>query len=77
MIKYINYGNPKYGTHMFIITMFKTEYGNYKVEVLPCDHTGSPVSDPVFWDVFSSSFAAKHCMDQQYKEWFDFVNWRY
>ena len=29
MIKYINYGNPKYGTHMFIITMFKTEYGNY------------------------------------------------
>lgn len=77
MTKYVNYGNPKYGTHMFVITMFKTEHGNYKVGVLPCEHTGSPVSGPVFWDIFSSWFAAKHYMNQQYKEWFEVANWRY
>ena len=28
MIKYVNYGHPRYGTHMYVIVMNRTEYGN-------------------------------------------------
>lgn len=76
MIKYINYGNPKYGTHMFVITMFKTEHRNYKVEVLPCDTYGHQVSDPVAWDIFLNWWDARKYVRKQYKEFYKYVNER-
>ena len=76
-VRFVRAGHGPDSPIMYVIIMNRTEHGNWKVETCPCDHTGSPVSDPVFWDIFSSWFAARYCMDQQYKEWFDFVNRRY
>lgn len=76
MIKYVNYGNPKYGTHMFVITMFKTEHGSYKVEVLPCDTYGRSVSDPVAWDIFLHWWDARKYVHKKYKEFYRYVNSR-
>lgn len=77
MTKYVNYGDPRDGIHMYVITMFKTEHGNYKVEVLPCDTYGHPVSDPVAWDMFLDWWSARKYVRQQYKEFYRYVNNRY
>ena len=77
MTKYVNYGDPRDGIHMYVITMFKTEHGNYKVEVLPCDTYGHPVSDPVAWDMFLDWWSARKYVRQQYKEFDRYVNSRY
>lgn len=74
MTKYVNYGNPHWGIHMYAITMFKTEHGNYKVEVLPCDTCGHPVSDAVVWDIFPSWWSARKFVREQYKEFYRYVN---
>lgn len=76
MIKYVNYGSPKYGIHMYVITMFKTEYGSYKVEVLPCDICGHPVSDPVAWDILPTWWSAHKYVHKQYKEFYRYCNKR-
>ena len=76
-VRFVRAGHGPDSPIMYDIIMNRTEHGNQKVETCPCDHTGSPVSDPVFWGIFSSWFAAKHCMNQQYKEWFEVANWRY
>ena len=76
-VRFVRAGHGPDNPIMYVIIMNRTEHGNWKVETCPCDHTGSPVDDPVFWDIFSSWFAAKHCMDQQYKEWSEIVNGRY
>ena len=73
-VRFVRAGHGPDSPIMYVIIMSRTEHGNWKVETYPCDHTGSPVSDPIFWDVFSSWLAAKHCMDQQYKEYFKIVN---
>lgn len=74
MTKYVNYGNPKHGIHMYVITMFKTEHGSYKVEVLPCDTYGHPVSDTIAWDIFCSWWDARKYVRKQYKEFYRYVN---
>lgn len=74
MTKYVNYGNPRWGIHMYVITMYKTEHGNYKVEVLPCDTCGHPVSDAVAWDIFCSWWDARKYVRKQYKEFYRYVN---
>lgn len=76
MTKYVNYGNPRWGVHMYVITMYKTEHGNYKVEVLPCDTCGHPVSDAVAWDIFCSWWSARKYVRKQYKEFYRYVNER-
>ena len=74
MIKYVNYGHQKHGVHMYVITMFRTEHGNYKVEVLPCDINGTVISDAVAWDMFCSWWDARKYVRQQYKEFYRYVN---
>ncbi len=74
MIKYVNYGHPRYGIHMYVITMYRTERGSYKVEVLPCDTYGSAVSDAVVWDIFPSWWDARKYVRKQYKEFYRYVN---
>lgn len=76
-VKYVRHGHGPDSPVMYVIIMNRTEHGNWKVETCPCDHTGLPVSDPIFWDIFLSWFAARRCMNQQYKEWFEVANWRY
>lgn len=76
MVKYINYGNPKYGTPIYVITMFRTEHGNYNVEVLPCDICGHPVSDPVAWDILPTWWSARKYVRKQYEEFYHYVNSR-
>ena len=76
MIKYVNYGSPKYGIHMYVITMFRTEYEGQKVEVLPCDICGNPVFDPVAWDIFPTWWSACKYVRKQYKEFYRYVNER-
>ena len=73
-VKYVRAGYGPESPIMYVIIMNRTEHDNWKVETCPCDHTGSPISDPVFWDIFSSWFTAKRCMDQQYKEFHDYAN---
>ena len=72
MLKYVNY----HSQHMFIITMFKTELGNYKVEVCPCVSYGFAVSDPIAWDVFSNWWSARKYVRKQYKKMMEYVNGR-
>ena len=55
---------------------FKTEYGSYKVEVLPCDICGNPVFDPVAWDIFPTWWSACKYVRKQYKEFYRYVNER-
>lgn len=74
MTKYVNYGSSKYGIHMYVITMFRTEHGSYKVEVLPCDIYGNPISDPVAWDIFPTWWGARKYARKQYKEFYRYVN---
>ncbi len=74
MVKYVNYGHPKYGIHMYVIVMNRTEHGNYKVEVSVCDNNGTPVSDPVVWDMFCSWWDARKYVRRQYKEFYRYVN---
>lgn len=52
MVKYINYDHPIFEIHMYVITMYRTEHGSYKVEVLPCDTCSYQVFNPVVWDIF-------------------------
>ena len=76
MIKYVNYGHPRYGIHMYIIVMNRTDRGNYKVEVSVCDNHGTPVQDPVAWDIFPSWWSARKYVRKQYKEFYRYVNGR-
>lgn len=76
MIKYVNYGHPRYGTHMYIIVMNRTERGSYRVEVSVCDCAGAPVSDPVAWDIFPTWWDARKYVRKQYKEFYRYVNER-
>ena len=74
MVKYVNYGSPHYGIPVYIIVMNRTERGNYKVEVSVCDNAGTPVSDPVAWDMFLTWWEARKYVRQQYKEFYRYVN---
>lgn len=74
MVKYVNYGHPRHGIHMYVITMYRTEHGSYKVEVLPCDTYGKAVSDAVVWDMFPDWWSAYKYVRKQYKEFYEHVN---
>ncbi len=74
MTKYIRYGNPKTGIAFYVITMFKTERRNYKVEVIPCNDCGLAISDPVAWDIFPDWWSAIKYFYKQYKDFYDYVN---
>ena len=76
MVKYVNYGHPTRGIHMYAITMYRTERGSYKVEVLPCDTYGHIVSDAIVWDMFPCWWEARKYVRQQYKEFYKYVNER-
>lgn len=76
MVKYVRYGNPHEGILMYVITMYRTEHGSYKVEVLPCDTYGYVVSDAVAWDIFPCWWNARKYVRKQYKEFYKYVNER-
>ena len=75
-VKYVNYGHPIHGIHMYVITMYHTEHNSYKVEILPCDTQGTPISDAVAWDIFPYWWGARKYVRQQYKEFYKYVNER-
>lgn len=77
MVKYVRYGNPHEGIPMFVITRYKTPHHFWKVEVLPCDSYGSPVSDAVAWDILPCWWDAVKYTRQQYKEFNRYVNERH
>ena len=74
MVKYVRYRNPIDGIPMYAITMFRTDRGNWKVEVSPCDENGWVISDPVACDMFPSWFEARIYVRKQYKEFYRYVN---
>lgn len=76
MVKYVNYGNSKCGVPMYVITMFRTPLGSYKVEVSPCDIFGTAVSDPMVWDMFPNWWSARKYVHKQYKKFNRYVNER-
>ena len=76
MVKYVNYGHPICGIHMYVITMYLMDLGSYKVEILPCDTQGTPVSDAVAWDFFPWWWDARKYVRKQYKEFYKYVNER-
>ena len=61
---------------MYVITMYRTERGSYKVEVLPCDAYGHIVSDAIAWDIFPCRWDARKYVRKQYKEFYKYVNER-
>ena len=77
MIKYVNFGNPHTGIHMYIITMYRTPLRNYRVEVIPCDIFGIAVSDAVEWDMFPTWWEARKHAKKKYKEFYSYVNERF
>lgn len=74
MIKYVRYGNPQSGIPMFLITRYRTYHHSWKVEVLPCDMYGAPVSDAVAWDIFPTWWDAHKYVRKQYKEFYEYCN---
>ena len=76
MTKIVRYGHPKYGIAMYVITMYRTDRGSWKVEVLPCDNCGFPISDAVAWDMFCSWWDARKYVKKQYKEFYAYCNER-
>ena len=72
----VNYGHPKHGVPIYVITLTKTEYGSKLVEVFPCNTFGDPVSDAVAWDIFPDWLSAILYMRKQYKEFREYVNGR-
>lgn len=74
MTKYVRYGNPRHGVPMYVIVRYRTEHGSYKVEVLPCDCYGHPISDAVAWDIFPDWWSAHKYVRKQYKEFYCYVN---
>lgn len=51
-IKFVKYGYNYDSPLMYVIVMNRTLHGSWKVEISPCDNCGSPISDPVEWDIF-------------------------
>ena len=75
MVKYVRYGNPFEGAAMYSITMFRTERRHWRVEVSPCDIDGCVVSDPIAWDIFPDWWSARKYVREQYKIYYNYVNW--
>ena len=46
-VRFVRAGHGPDSPIMYVIIMNRTEHGNWKVEICPCDHTGSQVDDPV------------------------------
>lgn len=76
MIKHVSYGKSFSKKPIYVISMFKTEHGNWKVEVSPCDINGFAVSDPVAWDMFPTWWDARKYVSKKYKEFYKYVNER-
>ncbi len=76
-VRFVRAGHGPDSPIMYVVIMNHTERGNWKVEVFPCDHTGSPVSDAIEWDIFPDWWNAKTYMNRKYKEYFEMVNRRY
>lgn len=74
--KYVTAGYGDCGPKMFVLIMYRTEHGSWKVEVSPCDSYGSPISDPVAWDIFLTWWEARKYFKQQYREFNRYVNER-
>ncbi len=72
--KYITYGCGKRGSKMYVVSMYRTPFKNWKVKVEPCDVYGSAVFDAVAWEIFDSWFAARRYFKQQYREFDKYVN---
>lgn len=72
-IKFVRYGHGFDGPIMYVIVMNHLQ-GSWKVEVSPCDTCGSPVSDPVAWDIFPDWWSARKYMRKMYKEYYAYVN---
>lgn len=75
-VKYVRAGRGWETPVMFVIVMNRTEHGSWKVEVSPSDHGGSPVSDPIEWDIFPEWWSAFKYMRRKYKEYTRYVNER-
>lgn len=73
-VKYVRHRHGPDSPVIYVIIMNRTEYGNWKVEVCPCDHRGSPVSDALEWDIFSGYWPARFYMNRKYKEYFRMIN---
>jgi hypothetical protein len=65
---YITYGGCE-GPALFVITSKRTKFGNWKVELSPCDNAGTPVSDPIEWDVRSGLIDTLIYIWKLYKEY--------
>ena len=76
-VKYVRHGHGPDGPVMYVIIMNHTEHGNWKVEVSPSDHRGSPVSDALEWDIFPGYWSARSYMNRKYKEYSELVNRRF
>ena len=72
--KYVTYGHGKECPMMYVIITNHTSHGYWKVEISPCDWRGSPVSDPIAWDIFPSWWEAYKYRHKLYKEFTAYVN---
>ena len=71
---YVTYGHSLDGPRMFVITSKRTRFGNWRVEICPCDWNGNPVSDPIEWDICAGLFSTIGYIWKLYKEYSQYVN---
>ena len=55
--------------YMFVIIMFRTEHGSYKIEALSCDTNSAQISDSIEWNNELSWWSALKLFYRQYNEY--------
>ena len=76
MVKYVRYGHPTEGIPMYVVSMFRTDFHDWKIEVSICDDYGIAISEPIAWDIFPGFIEAYKYFRKQYKEFREYVNER-
>lgn len=75
-VKFITYGNDKWGPKIYRVLRYHDDYRDWVVEVCPCDINGNAVSDPVAWDDGLAWWSAVVFFWKQYDEFDRYVNYR-
>ena len=75
-VKFITYGQGKWGPKMYRVLRYKEDGRGWVVEVCPCDTNGDAVSDPVAWCDGLTWWSAMVLFWEWYDEFDRFVNYR-
>lgn len=76
-VKFITYGQGKWGPPMYRVLRYREDGRGWVVEVCPCDTNGDAVSDPVAWCDGLTWWSAVVLFREWYDDYDRYVNgWR-